>query len=126
MLLHGVWYTNTMPLPLPLPTYAGVKAFTLPSPQELYDALMQQIEPDLVSTMLKVSNTQRAGESAAAFAQRTLQYKAAFGEYKQQLQTWVHQVQTIFKQVQQSVRTQKEQAELQDRNAQLQALENLF
>lgn len=53
----------------------------LPQGEEFYDALMAQIEPDLVSTQLPLLEARYAGETPEQKEARQARYDAAFEEF---------------------------------------------
>lgn len=53
----------------------------LPQGEEFYDALMAQIEPDLVSTQLPLLEARYAGETPEQKEVRQARYDAAFEEF---------------------------------------------
>ena len=58
-----------------------VQAPALPEGEEFYDALMAQIEPELVSSQLPLLEARYAGETEEQKALRQARYDAAFEEF---------------------------------------------
>lgn len=62
---------------------------TIPTGEELYNALMSKIEPDLVTSVLPTLDAKYKGESKEDAAARAKRYEAAFAEYEKQLKAYV-------------------------------------
>lgn len=52
-----------------------------PSPEQLFDHLMSQIEPELMTSMVPTLATTYANETPAEARERSRRYQAAFAEY---------------------------------------------
>ncbi len=75
------------------------QAPVLPEGDEFYDALMAQIEPELVSSQLPLLEARYAGESEELKIARQQRYDAAFAEFDrrsaEEMSTLEHGVQTF-------------------------------
>lgn len=91
-----IWNTNIMP------TKNKTKAVSvsshlfrgqpLPSGQEIYDRLMENVEPELVTANLATLDAPYKKESAGARTARYKKYAKAFAEYKKQYKVWLQNV----------------------------------
>lgn len=72
-----------MPTPIPPPTVQ------LQTPTEVYDSLMREIEPELLSTELPNLEKRYAKESADARKERYARYDRAFQKYDEGYATYV-------------------------------------
>ena len=74
--------SKVFPLDLPMNHDQSIQlAPVLPQGEEFYDALMAQIEPDLVSTQLPLLEARYAGETPEQKEARQARYDAAFEEF---------------------------------------------
>jgi hypothetical protein len=62
---------------------------TILSPDHVYDMLMGEIEPELVSTVVHTLKEKYTAETAEQATARAARYTAAFAEYEKQLTTYV-------------------------------------
>jgi hypothetical protein len=62
---------------------------SVPTGQELYDALMSKIEPDLVTSSLPLLNQTYKDETPEQAAARSARYETAFIEYEKQLDAYL-------------------------------------
>ena len=62
---------------------------TIPTATEIYDAIMAQINPDLVSTSGVQTDVPLPGETPIQFAGRTQRYASAFTLYERCLDAYV-------------------------------------
>lgn len=57
--------------------------------KEVYDKIMKEIEPDLVSSVMDTLDEKYAGETEEEKAKRMQRYAAAFVEYEKQYQEYM-------------------------------------
>ena len=69
----------------------------IPTAEDIYDYLMQEIEPDLVTSNAQSLEEKYADESAEEQEQRFLRYRKAFAEYKQKKADFFVQMETKVK-----------------------------
>ena len=62
---------------------------TMPSGDEIYDALMADIEPDLITTNLPHLDEKYAGETPEQKAARMARYEAAYARYDAVFTEWL-------------------------------------
>jgi hypothetical protein len=60
----------------------------LPSGQDVYDALMAPIEPELTTSQIPLLDRKYAGESASGRAARLARYDAAYAAYAAAFKAW--------------------------------------
>lgn len=65
---------------------------TLPTGQEIYDGIMSQIEPDLVTDQLPLLDQKYPNENPEDKAKRMERYKVAFAEYDKKYREYVDQL----------------------------------
>ena len=94
-------------MPTPIPPQPR-----LPTGQELYDALMQQIEPELVSSVVDTLEAVHKGETDEKHAERMERYRNAFLEYDKQFDAYM---QNLTQQVSDYRRTAVAAIESEDR-----------
>lgn len=74
----------------PTPTDdSGVTAAGLPRGEDIYDALMGRIEPDLLTTNIPHLDEKYAGETTEEKAARYKRYEAAYAAYDAAFQQWI-------------------------------------
>lgn len=98
----------------------------IPSGQEIYDSLMQGIEPELVSTNLPLLSETYKDETSEEVAARAERYDRAFAEYDRQLEAYF---QHATEEVRIHYRTAKSSLERGDREqeaAELSQIEDIF
>ncbi len=61
----------------------------LPTGQEIYDKLMLNIEPELVTKNLNVLDAPYKDESPASRTKRYKKYAKAFAEYRKKYKAWI-------------------------------------
>ena len=70
-------------------------ASMLPSVDDIYDAFMGAIEPDLVSTAIPHLKEKYADETKAGKKKRQKRYKKAFKAYKKNVTSWMKKIQKV-------------------------------
>lgn len=94
----------------------------IPTGQELYDAIMGHIEPELTSEGLKTLADKYKGESPADFEARKKRYAAAVERYEQ---AYVGYMEMLHAQVTRFRRDSVAQVELDDRHQDEESLNSL-
>lgn len=74
------------------PTTAAGSATAYLSADEVYDLLMKDIEPELMSGTVDTLQEKYRGESPADAKARAKRYKAAFAEYDRRLDAYVAKI----------------------------------
>lgn len=69
-----------------MPTSSSV---TLPSGTDIYNAIMREIEPDLVTDAIATLGKKYAGESAAQKQNRLERYRSAYQKYDEVYEEWM-------------------------------------
>lgn len=66
----------------------AVAVVELPTGAEVYDGIMSDIEPDLVSNMIPLLDEKYAGETPEQNAIRLTRYRTAYEEYGRRFAVW--------------------------------------
>lgn len=90
-------------------TSAPVESLLTLKPDDIYDALMQEIEPDLVSAQQATLKVKYADETPEAKAERAARYEAAFTEYDKRYEAFEQELQTKVRMYQKSAMQTVEQ-----------------
>ena len=91
---------------------ASTQRPAIPTGQELYDAIMGHIEPELTTASLQVLAEKYADETPEERANRKQQYECAFAQYDQAYEGYI---QTLQAQVDRHRRHSFTEVELEDR-----------
>ncbi|OGJ56027.1 hypothetical protein A2635_04955 [Candidatus Peribacteria bacterium RIFCSPHIGHO2_01_FULL_51_9] len=67
----------------------------IPSGEEVYNAIMGRIDPDLLTGTIPTLETKYKGESEMQRAARLERYKKAYKEYDRQYAAWTQEVQVL-------------------------------
>lgn len=101
-------------------------AAAIPSGDQVYDAIMGTIEPELLSKNLPSLVDKYGNETAGARAERMQRYQAAFRRYDETYGRWIHNLRTVARD-QRADALQKAEVRVQQEDAeQLSTLENQF
>lgn len=98
----------------------------IPSGSEIYDALMGQIEPELVTSNLDTLDEKYVGETPEARKERYARYDAAYAAYDEAFESWVTELKTSVTQYRRDVLRAAEQESRASEDAQLSSLESQF
>lgn len=67
---------------------SSVAVVKLPTGTDVYDGIMSDIEPDLVSSMIPLLDMKYAGETSQQNRMRLAKYRAAYEEYGRRFAQW--------------------------------------
>lgn len=73
---------------MPQQDQTGNSEFVLPTGQQVYDALMGEIEPDLLTTSIPLLEEKHKGESDEERSMRYRRYEQAYEQYDQAFAAW--------------------------------------
>lgn len=98
--------------------------FAFPTGAQMYDTLMQKIEPELVSANLKKLDTPYKDESAADRKKRYKRYSKAFATYKKAFKAWATKVHAAIAKYRKALVRAGEASNKKRENTMLQSLES--
>lgn len=98
----------------------------LPTGAEIYDGLMADIEPDLVSDAIPLIDAKYAGETPEQTAERLARYNAAYAEYDRQFTQWADEMEVLVNAYRKDALKLEEQDSKVQENAELGNLEAQF
>ncbi|MCK5017645.1 MAG: hypothetical protein KAS32_11325 [Candidatus Peribacteraceae bacterium] len=81
---------------------------TIPTGKQIYDGIMKNIEPDLLSDNLSKIKEQHAGETEEEHKERMERYKVAFAKYDELYVQWLTRVKTAVKEKREEARKKAE------------------
>ena len=90
----------------------GKTSFTVPTGDEIYDALMSDIDMDLITVNLPLLDAKYAGESTQERTARFKRYEEAYAKYDEAYAIWI---QTLNQSVEQYRHEALRSAEAKDR-----------
>jgi len=102
------------------------EGFRFPTGEEIYDSIMQKIEPELVNANLKALDAPYQGESEAEHKTRYERYSRAFAAYKVEYQKWVTNLRQAVGAYKKAVMKASEGAEKEEEAMLLKNLEDQF
>ncbi len=94
--------------------------------EAMYNMLMMQIEPDLVTSSLPVLNDKYKNETPEQSAARAKRYEAAFAEYEKRLSEYLGNLQQKTHEYRRTALQSAEQDEKDKDNQKLHSLEQAF
>jgi hypothetical protein len=112
--------TVTVPKKHALLESFGIK---VPTGQQVYDALMRKIEPELITANLKKLDAPYKNESEADRKARYKRYSKAFQEYKKQFKDWSDNLRNAVKNFRRAVIKAAEKKNRTEEETAMQALE---
>lgn len=115
--------TDTNPVSAKKRAFLEALGINIPTGQEVYDAIMETVEPELVTDNLDALDAPYEGETADERKSRYERYSKAFIEYRQQFQKWVHRFQGAVKTFRKSLVNAAESTNRTEEEAALSALE---
>lgn len=98
----------------------------LPTGAEIYDGLMADIEPDLVSAAIPLIDAKYAGETPEQTAERLARYKAAYEEYERRFNEWADEMEVLVNAYRKDALKLEEQDSKEQESAELGNLEAQF
>jgi hypothetical protein len=96
------------------------------NPREVYDALMSEIEPDLVTSAIPTLKAKYKKETPAQKQARAIRYKNAYAEYDKALAQFVHGIKTHAATSKKKALASTEAKEREIETQQLAEMETLF
>ncbi len=107
----------------PTPATAGTIEIHIPSGQEVYDAIMGEIEPELLTANIPLLEEQHKGETPEEKAARSARYTEAYAQYDAAYKTWADNLQKAVAAVRKEALRSAEKKDKLNEDAQLLSLE---
>jgi hypothetical protein len=102
---------------------AGLVDLKIPTGEELYNFLMKDIEPDLLTSQLPLLDERYKNESPEAAAARAARYEKAFAEYEKRLSAYMAELNAKVREYQRTAMQSIEHEERAEEEQKLSGLE---
>jgi len=94
--------------------------------RQLYDSIMREIEPDLLTTNLDTLDAKYAGESEAQKAERMQRYQAAYAKFDEEFKAFMSEVNEEVRTSRRKARVEEEAKAKQSDQTALASIEAAF
>lgn len=98
----------------------------IPPADEIYDRIMDDIEPDLVTANLPEIDSKYEGETDKEKKTRYKRYEAAFAEYEKRFKEWMAHLKRQFEQARKKLVKKAEAKSASQEAEKLEELEDMF